>query len=119
MVHAVKPVMRRELLPKKLDKLTASVTVLSILVTIDVALKLSEKLQSLVTSVAKERETTTHGTQTTSSPLTLPHLLHLPTNPAMSQEATNRFSSKNQLTRLRFSQGYKKRSKKSFEQTFE
>jgi len=112
MVHAVKPVMRRELLLRKLGKLAGNVIALSTQVTTDVVLKLSEKLQLHATFAVKVRGTMTHGTQTTSSPLTLPHLLHLPTNPATNQEGTNRSNLKSQLTRLRFSQGRKKMSKK-------
>ena len=118
MVHAVKPAMRRESLPRKLGKLAGNAIALSTQVTTSVVLKLSEKLQLHATFAVKVRGTMTHGTPTTSSPLTLPHLLRLPTNPATSQEETNRSNSQSQLTRLKNSQGREKKVKKTCEQVF-
>jgi len=104
--------MHRVLLQRKLGNQSANVIAHNTQVTTEDEQRLSEKLRFCVTSVAKEQETMTLGTLTTLSQQTQAHHLHLLTNLATSQEATNRFDSKNQLTRLRKFSGGQKRSKK-------
>lgn len=112
MVHAVKPVMRLVSKGKKSARNYASAKQVNTQVTTEGELRLSEKLRLHVTFAVKVRKTMTHGTPTTSSPLTLPHLLRLPTNPATSPEATSHSNRQNKNDSVKIFLGKLKNAQK-------